>query len=69
MIRDGEELQNFEDELVINEKADFERNYLIVEAMYREALDLGIIPLKNPLEGLEVCIKIARVINSVSSSY
>ena len=33
MIRDGEELQNFEDELVINEKADFERNYLIVEAM------------------------------------
>lgn len=36
--------------------------------MYREAVSLGIIPLKDPLEGVEIDIKIAEVINSVSST-
>jgi hypothetical protein len=36
-----------------------------VEALYKEAVTLGVIPLKNPLEGIEVDLKIAQVINSV----
>jgi hypothetical protein len=37
----------------------------IFEGMYKEAVYLNIIPLKDPLDGLDVDIKIARVINSV----
>jgi hypothetical protein len=33
--------------------------------MYREAVELGIIPMKNPLDGLEIDIKIAEVVNHV----
>jgi hypothetical protein len=36
-----------------------------VDALYKEAVTLGIIPLKNPLDGIEVDLKIAKVINRV----
>jgi hypothetical protein len=38
----------------------------MVEALYKEAVALGAFPLKDSLEGLEVDIRIAKVINSVS---
>jgi hypothetical protein len=44
---------------------DIARNFHIVEALYKEAVTLGIIPLKNPLDGIEVDLKIAKVVNSV----
>ena len=68
MIKNPDLLQNFEDKLVQQEKADFLRNIRIVEAMYREAVSLGIFPLKNALDGVETDIKIAEVINSVSNT-
>lgn len=47
------------------EKADMMRNLRIVEALYKEAVTLGIIPIKNPLDGIEVDLRIAKVVNSV----
>jgi hypothetical protein len=60
--------QQFEKQLIRKEKVDVKRNFKIVNALYREALKFGIIPLKNPLDGLETDIKIAKVINSVSKT-
>jgi hypothetical protein len=57
--------QKFEMELVKREKADIERNFRIVDALYNEAVTLGIIPLKDPLDGIEVDLRIAKVVNSV----
>ncbi|MCM8786208.1 MAG: hypothetical protein NC827_01145 [Candidatus Omnitrophica bacterium] len=37
--------------------------------MYKEAVVFKIFPMKNPMEGLEKDIKIARVVNSVSKSF
>jgi hypothetical protein len=37
----------------------------MVEVLYKEAVDLGINPLKNPLDGIEVDLKIAKVVNGV----
>ena len=59
------EFQKFEMELVKREKVDIERNFRVVDALYKEAVTLGIMPLKNPLDGIEVDLKIAKVINSV----
>ncbi len=47
------------------EKADIVRNLHIVEALYKEAVTLGIIPVKNPLDGVEVDLRIAKAVNSV----
>jgi len=50
---------------VKKEKVDFGRNLHIAEALYREAVTFGIIPLKDPLDGIDVDLRIARVVNSV----
>ena len=67
MVR-GEEFAGFERELTRREKPDLKRNLKIVEALFQEAVELGVLPLKDPLEGLEVDIRIAKVINSVQKT-
>lgn len=67
MIRNNE-FQKFEMELLRKEKLDIKQNFKIVEALYHEAVALGIIPFKNPLDGIEVDIRIARAINRVSKT-
>ncbi len=64
MIRNNE-FQKFEMELVKRQKVDVARNFQIVEALYREAVMLGIFPLKDPLDGIGVDLKVARVVNRV----
>lgn len=39
----------------------------IFEGMWKEAVRLGVFPSKNPLEGIDVDIKIARKPNSSSN--
>ena len=63
--RQRNELQEFELDFLKKEKVDIVRNFRIAEALYREAVTLGIIPLKDPLDGIEVDLRIARVVNSV----
>ena len=60
--------KKFEMEFMKREKVDIMKNFQIVDGLYNEAVALGIFPLKNPLDGLEVDIKIARMINSVSKT-
>jgi transcriptional regulator with XRE-family HTH domain len=59
------DLLEFELNLLRKEKVDYRRNVHIVDALYNEAVALGTFPLKNPLDGIEVDLKIAKVVNSV----
>ena len=68
MISNREELLKFERDLVRKSKVNIAQNFCILDALYREAVALHAIPVKDPLEGLEVDIKIAKVINSVPKS-
>ncbi len=61
----GSQFQAFERERIKKEKLDVQRNFRIVEALYEEAAAPGIFPLKNPLEGIEVDIRIAAAVNHV----
>ncbi|HZX13830.1 MAG TPA: hypothetical protein VFF49_05465 [Thermodesulfobacteriota bacterium] len=54
--------------LLKTEKVDIVQNFRINEALYREARALRAIPLKDPLDGIQIDIKIARIVNSVSKS-
>ena len=62
------EFREFELAFLKKAKTDVRRNFQIVEALYKEAVALGVIPLKDPLDGLDVDLRIARVINSVSKT-
>jgi transcriptional regulator with XRE-family HTH domain len=59
------EFSKFERRFLRGEKADIARNFRIVDALHKEAVALGIIPLKNPLDGIEVDLKIAKAVNRV----
>ena len=65
MIRPSKELIDFENEMIKNNRPDYEKNLAIVEAMLVEAIELGVIPLKDPLDDIQTVVKIAKVINSV----
>ncbi len=62
----GDKFRRFEAELSRKEKVDIKKNFRIMDALYREARALGVFPLKEPLEGIDVDIKIAKAINRVS---
>ncbi len=59
-------MRDFEKKLLKKEKINIKRNFMIVDALYKEAVALGALPLKDPLEGIDIAIKIAWVVNNVS---
>lgn len=65
MVINSEKLRAYEDERIRTEKVDVKRNFRIVDALYDEARMLGVLPPKDPLEGIEVKIRIARAVNYV----
>lgn len=64
MIRNAEILERFEKELIRNERPDYLKALKIFEALWKEGMNLGVLPLKNPLEDIETDIRIARILNS-----
>ncbi len=68
LITNPKKLLEFKKKLLKKEKVDIMQNFRIVEVMYREAVTLRAIPMEDPLDGLEIDIKIARVVNNVSKS-
>jgi hypothetical protein len=65
MIANSKKLQEFENKLRAKEKLNYAKSLRIAEALRREAVSLGALPPKNPLDGIEVDIRIAKVVNSV----
>ena len=66
MIINCREFQNFEKKMIEQENLNIRQKFKIINALYEEAIALGALPLKNPLEGIDIDIKIVRVVNSVS---
>jgi hypothetical protein len=63
MIKNSRLLDIFENSLASQNPADYRRNLQIYEALYQEARALGIFPLKDPLDGIDSDIHLARVMN------
>jgi hypothetical protein len=68
MIKNSDILENFEKKRIKKEKLTFEEALKLFEAMWEEGADLGVLPPKDPLEGIEVDIKIARILNCLKKS-
>jgi hypothetical protein len=54
--------EKFEREQIAAESPDYQRNLRYFEGLYREAQLLGVLPGADPLEGIEVDIRIAEVL-------
>ncbi len=43
---------------------DFQKALEVFTALWKEAVSLGVLPPEDPLEGIEVDIRVAKIINS-----
>jgi len=65
MIKNKEVLKKFEDRFIREEKIlPFTHAIRLFTDMWNEGVKLGVLPPKNPSEGIEVDIRIAKVLNS-----
>ena len=56
-------IREFEDEQVRRNPADHQANLKVFEALWEHATRLGVLPPKDPLEGLEVDLRLAEALN------
>jgi len=68
MIKNKAILQKFEEEMIKKDKVDIPKNFRLIEDMYKEAVFLGAFPPRGSLSGIEVDIRIAKAVNSVSKA-
>jgi len=65
MIKNPALLRKIEDDFVRHEgRLDYNQSLRIFTDMWNEGVRLGVLPPKEPLEGIEVDIRIAKVLNS-----
>ena len=64
MITNPEEWMKFEDDFNANNKIDFVKKIEMFEKMEELARELKTFPRKNPLEGIEHKILLAKILNS-----
>lgn len=63
MVRNPRTLDAFEKALANQEPPDHARNLRLFEALFHEAWVMGAFPLQDPLEGIDVDIRLARALN------
>jgi len=69
MIRHANTLRRFEEDLIRREpQRSFRESLQLYEAMWKEAVALGVLPLSDPLEGIEADFELARVLNCSKNS-
>jgi len=65
MIKDSEMLRKFENDFTGSQgRIPYERSRDLFAAMWKEGVMFGVFPPADPLEGVEVDIRIARILNS-----
>lgn len=68
MRKNPDILEQLEREVIKKEKLSFRQALSIFEAMWEEGVSLGVLPPADPLEGIDVDIKIARILNCLKRS-
>jgi len=54
--------------VIRKDKLPFKQALNIFEAMWKEGVSLGVLPPKDPLEGIDVDIRVARILNCLKKS-
>ena len=65
MIRDAATLKKFESDLIGSAGLiPYEQSLQLFTAMWKEGVMLGVLPPEDPLAGLDVDIRVARILNA-----
>lgn len=65
MVKNIEILEKFERDFIRNHgRLSHEQSRKLFVAMWKEAMMFGVFPPSDPLEGIEVDIRMARILNS-----
>ncbi len=63
MVKNAERLKEWEEEFSRNNPLSFEQKLKIVDSLWKEAIDLGVIDKNTVLEGIEDVIEFKRRVN------
>jgi len=69
MIKNTDLLERFEYKQLKKESLSYKDSLKIFESLWLEAEGLGVLPLKNPMDDIEVKIRISRILNSCSKTF
>lgn len=64
MIKNVKFWHQWEDSFLRKEPTDYARNLRVVDSLYQEARRLGVFSHADPLEGLDLKIMVAKILNS-----
>lgn len=67
VIKDPERWRKWEDEQLRSEPLDYGKNLAIFEALLQYAREMGVFPPADPLEGIEVDMRVARIVNGLKA--
>lgn len=65
MIKSKAKLEEFDQKLLATENLPYKKKLAIYDALFKEAVSLGIFNEDNILDGIEVDIRIAKAINGL----
>lgn len=65
MLRNCKLWEDFNKKQLQEEKTDYFQALRLFEEMWKQGVSLGVLPLQDPLEDIEVDIRIARILNHV----
>lgn len=63
MLRRTPSLDAFERDCIASAPPDHARALVLFEALWAEAVELGVLPSKDPLEGIDIDIRLVRALN------
>lgn len=64
MIRNVHLFENMKNKFIAEQRLSYKQSLQIFEAMWDEAVKLGVLPFRDSSEGIDVDIKIAKTLNS-----
>ena len=63
MIKNSKRWQEFQDEFLQKNTLSYNTSLKLLDGMWEMAVALGVFPPKDPLEGIDVDIQVARILN------
>jgi len=63
MITNAKLLEKFEKEFIVKNPLSYDEALALLDGMWELGISLGVLPPEDPLEGIEVDIKVARILN------
>ena len=68
LIKNSDILRDFEERYIATCDLTYEQALNIVDSLWDEGVALGVLPPKDPMEGVAVDVRIARILRSCSES-